>query len=267
MRGKTLRARSIAISTDTETMPEPTSSKLNALLAAVRGCRACEAHLPLGPRPVLRAAASARILIVGQAPGLRVHTTGLPWDDPSGARLRDWMGVTKDAFYDESRIAIIPMGYCYPGRGNGGDLPPRRECARLWLDHLLANLPRIELTILVGLYAQRHFLGARRQPTLAATIEAWREYSPTYLPLPHPSPRNTPWLQRHSWFEQQLLPELRMRVETILFHAGESSQQTAGLQCRSRTSRTQRRRGALGRIGAPNSPRPNSSRGVKSDKR
>ena len=202
-------------------MREPTYATLDTLLAAVRGCRACEAHLPLGPRPVLRAAVSARILIVGQAPGLRVHTTGVPWDDPSGTRLRDWMGVSKDAFYDESRIAIIPMGYCYPGRGNGGDLPPRRECAQLWLDHLLARLPRIELTLLVGLYAQRHFLGGHRKPSLAATIEAWREYSPTYLPLPHPSPRNTPWLQRNSWFERQLLPELRSRIEAIL-HGSES---------------------------------------------
>jgi len=132
------------------------------------------------------------------------------------------MGVTKAAFYDESRIAIIPMGYCYPGRGNGGDLPPRRECAQLWLDHLLANLPRIELTLLVGLYAQRHFLGGDRKPSLAATIKAWREYSPAYVPLPHPSPRNTPWLQRHSWFERQLLPELRSRIQAILFHAKEN---------------------------------------------
>lgn len=193
-------------------MPEPSYATLDALLAAVRSCRACEAHLPLGPRPILRAAASARVLIVGQAPSLRVHTTGLPWDDPSGERLRDWMGVTKNTFYDESRIAIIPMGYCYPGRGQGGDLPPRRECAQLWLGRLLEKLPRIEVTLLVGLYAQRHFLGVRRKSSLAATIEAWQEYAPACLPLPHPSPRNTPWLQRHSWFERNLLPELRLRI-------------------------------------------------------
>ncbi len=203
-------------------MPEAAYATLDELLAAVRNCRACEAHLPLGPRPVLRAAATARILIVGQAPGLRVHATGVPWDDPSGERLRDWMGVTKDVFYDESRIAIIPMGYCYPGRGGGGDLPPRRECAELWLGPLLAKLPRIELTLLVGLYAQRHFLGARRKPSLAATIEAWREYAPAHLPLPHPSPRNTPWLQRHPGFDRELLPELRLRIDTILADAGES---------------------------------------------
>jgi uracil-DNA glycosylase len=126
------------------------------------------------------------------------------------------MGVDKEVFYDESRIAIIPMGYCYPGRGSGGDLPPRRECAQLWLDHLLAKLPLIELTLVIGHYAQRHFLGRRRKESLAETIKAWREYSPAYIPLPHPSPRNTPWLQRHFRFESELLPELRARIGRIL---------------------------------------------------
>lgn len=185
---------------------------LEALVAAVRNCRACERHLPLGPRPILRAAATARILIVGQAPGLRVHTSGIPWDDPSGERLRAWMDVSKEVFYDESRIAIIPMGYCYPGRGSGGDLPPRRECAQLWLGHLLARLPNVSLTLLVGQYAHRHFLGNRRKSSLAETIKAWREYGPAFIPLPHPSPRNTPWLQRHPEFDQELLPELRRRI-------------------------------------------------------
>ncbi|MHB1311703.1 MAG: uracil-DNA glycosylase family protein [Gemmatimonadaceae bacterium] len=185
---------------------------LDALLAAVRACRVCEAHLPLGPRPVLRASTTARILVVGQAPGERVHRTGIPWDDPSGERLRAWMGVDKETFYDDTRIAIIPMGYCYPGRGKGGDLPPRRECATLWLDLLLARMPRIELTLLVGQYAQRHFLRNRRKRTLAATVSAWQEYAPQYLPLPHPSPRNQPWFQRHPWFEQQLIPVLRARI-------------------------------------------------------
>lgn len=195
---------------------EATYRTLGSLLAAVRRCRACEADLPLGPRPVLRAAATARILIAGQAPGLRVHTTGLPWDDPSGERLRGWMGMGKDVFYDESRIAIIPMGYCYPGRGNGGDRPPRRECAELWLDRLLAKLPRIELTLLIGLHAQRHYLGNRCKSTLAETARAWRDYAPQYIPLPHPSPRNTPWFQRNPWFQQELLPELRTRVAALL---------------------------------------------------
>ena len=196
--------------------PETAYRTLESLLAAVRNCRACEAHLPLGPRPVVRAAVTARVLIVGQAPGLRVHATGIPWDDPSGERLRSWMGVGKDVFYDESRIAIIPMGYCYPGRGKSGDMPPRRECAELWLDHLLAKLPRIELTLLIGLHAQRHYLGGRRKSTLAETTLAWQEYAPQYIPIPHPSPRNTPWLQRNSWFEQQLLPELRTRINALL---------------------------------------------------
>jgi uracil-DNA glycosylase len=189
---------------------------LEALLASVRACRVCEAHLPLGPRPVLRASATARILIVGQAPGARVHKTGIPWDDASGERLRCWMGVSKDVFYDESRIAIIPMGYCYPGRDKSGDLPPRRECADLWLEQLLARLPLIELTLLVGRHAQRHFLGSRCKPSLAETTKAWAEYAPAYVPLPHPSPRNTPWLLRNSGFERHLLPELRKRICALL---------------------------------------------------
>jgi uracil-DNA glycosylase len=171
--------------------------------------------LPLGPRPVLRAAASARILVVGQAPGVRVHASGIAWDDPSGVRLRKWMGLDTREFYDESRVAIIPMGYCYPGRGNGGDLPPRRECATLWLDQLLARLPQVELTLLIGLYAQRHFLGNRRRQSLTQTVRAWRDYAPQYLPLPHPSPRNTPWFQRNPWFEDELLPGLRQRIESL----------------------------------------------------
>ena len=189
---------------------------LDALLAAVRSCRACEAHLPLGPRPVLRAGETARILVVGQAPGMRVHRTGVPWDDPSGERLRVWMGVDRDVFYDEARIAIIPMGYCYPGRGKGGDLPPRRECATLWLGQLLARLPRIELTLLIGQYAQRHFLGSRRKPSLAATVRSWQAYAPHYMPLPHPSPRNQPWFKHHPWFEWQLVPMLRKRINALV---------------------------------------------------
>ncbi len=187
-----------------------------ALLAAVRACRACEAELPLGPRPVVQASRSARILLVGQAPGLRVHTTGIPWDDPSGERLRGWMGVDEGTFYDASRIAIIPMGFCYPGRGQGGDLPPRSECATLWLDQLLERLPHIELTLLIGQHAQRHFLGNRRGQSLAATVEAWRDHAPRYLPWPPPSPRNQPWFKRHPWFERELLPVLRERIATLI---------------------------------------------------
>jgi uracil-DNA glycosylase len=186
------------------------------LLTAVRACRACEAHLPLGPRPVLSVSAQARILIVGQAPGARVHQSGIPWDDASGVRLRAWMGIDEPTFRDASRIAIVPMGFCYPGRGAGGDLPPRPECAELWLDQLLARMPAIQLTLLVGQYAQRQFLRNRRKSTLAATVRAWTEYWPRFVPLPHPSPRNTPWFRKHPEIEHELLPALRMRVAEIL---------------------------------------------------
>ena len=194
----------------------PTYRNLPELLQAVRACRVCEAHLPLGPRPVLQAGVGARILVVGQAPGARVHASGVPWDDASGDRLRSWMGINKATFYDPEQVALIPMGLCYPGRGAGGDLPPRAECAPLWMAALLAKLPRIELTLLIGMYAQRHFLGALRQRTLTETLRHWQDYGPAYLPLPHPSPRNTPWFKAHPWIELDLLPTLRERVQTLL---------------------------------------------------
>ena len=190
-------------------------ASLDQLLVAVRACRACERHLPLGPRPILQAHTAARILIVGHAPGLRAHTTGIPWDDPSGERLRDWMGVGRDTFYDASRVAIIPMGYCYPGRAGGGDRPPRRECAELWHARLLAHLPAVELTLLVGQYAQRHFLRGRRRSSLTETTQAWQDYGPEYFPLPHPSPRNQPWRVRHPWFDRDLVPALRARIAML----------------------------------------------------
>ena len=152
------------------------------LLTEVRSCRACEQQLPFEPRPLLVAATTARLLIVGQAPGARAHESGIPWNDSSGERLRKWMDVDHRHFYDERRIAIIPMGYCYPGRGRSGDLPPRRECASLWLDQLLEHLPRLQLTLLIGQYAQRHYLGSRRKSTLTETVRAWREYHPTFYP-------------------------------------------------------------------------------------
>ena len=191
-------------------------ARLDALLLAVRGCRVCEAHLPLGARPVLQAHERARILVVGQAPGRRVHETGIPWDDASGERLRAWMGVDRRTFYDAATIAIIPIGLCYPGRGGGGDLPPRRECASLWLAPLLARLPRVETTLLIGSHAQRQFLGSRRKRSLTETTRAWREYAPRFAPLPHPSPRNQPWFARHPWFESQVLPALRARVKALV---------------------------------------------------
>ena len=190
---------------------------LAALLREVRSCRLCEGVLPLGPRPVLRVSVAARILIAGQAPGTRVHETGIPWNDPSGDRLREWLQLSRDVFYDESRIAIIPMGYCYPGRnGRGGDLPPRKECAERWLPRLLEHLPNRALTLLVGGYAQHHYLGHRVKATLTKTVRAWREYAPDYIPLPHPSFRNLRWLKQNPWFEEEVIPALRKTVRRTL---------------------------------------------------
>jgi len=165
---------------------------------------------------VFRASPSARLLIVGQAPGRRVHETGIPWNDPSGEVLRDWLVTDRDTFYDTSRIAIVPVGLCYPGTVDGADLPPPRQCAPLWQPRFRAALPRIELTLLVGSYAQNYHLGSRRKASLAETTRAWREYAPRFVPLPHPSPRNQPWFARHPWFESQVLPALRTRVRSLV---------------------------------------------------
>ncbi len=188
---------------------------LAALLREIRACSVCAAHLPLEPRPVLRAKASARLLIIGQAPGTKVHESGIPWNDRSGDRLRDWLQLDHALFYDESRVAIMPMGFCYPGVDrNGGDLPPRKECAPLWHARVMQRLPNIELTLLVGSYAQAYYV--RRQATMTATVQAWRQCLPSYLPLPHPSWRNTAWIKRNPWFERELLPELRVRLRKLL---------------------------------------------------
>jgi len=184
---------------------------LQKLLREVRACRQCEQVLPFEPRPVLRARAGARLLVVGQAPGTRVHETGIPWNDPSGDRLRRWLAMDRDTFYDDSRIAIVPMGFCYPGKGKSGDLPPRPECAELWHEKILGCLPELELILLIGQYAQRHYL-PKRGRTLAETVQRWRDYGPRFMPLPHPSPRNQLWLKRNAWFEKDLVPELRERV-------------------------------------------------------
>lgn len=189
---------------------------LDGLLERIRGCRLCEAHLPLGPRPVLRAAAGARVLIVGQAPGRRVHETGIPWNDPSGDLLRAWLDIDRETFYDASRIAIVPAGFCYPGKGRAGDLPPRPECAPAWHAPLRALLPHIRLTLLIGQYAQAHYLGDARKATLAATVRARAEYGPEFLPLPHPSPRNRRWLRLNPWFDAEVVPELRERLRSTL---------------------------------------------------
>ena len=190
---------------------------LDRLLRDARACRVCEADLPLGPRPVLRAGVNARLMIIGQAPGTRVHETGIPWNDPSGERLRQWLDLDPERFYDQNKIAIVPMGFCYPGREpKGGDKPPRPECAPLWHPPLRAALQQVGLTLLVGLYAQRHYLGPRRKASLTETVRAWRDYLPEELPLPHPSWRNTAWLKRNPWFEAELVPDLQGRVAALL---------------------------------------------------
>lgn len=188
------------------------TAPLDALLHGIRACRLCEAHLPFEPRPLVRAGASARLLIAGQAPGARAHESGVPWNDASGIRLRQWLGVEREAFYDESRIAIVPMGFCFPGKGESGDLPPRPECAQTWHPKLLPLLPDVRLTLLIGHYAQVFFLGKRRKTTLTDTVRAWRDYLPNALPLPHPSPRNQLWFKMNPWFEAELVPELRVQV-------------------------------------------------------
>ena len=203
--------------TRTTQPPGDDADAFQTLVAEMRACRLCAAHLPLGPRPVFRLSPSARLLIVGQAPGTRVHETGIPWNDRSGERLRAWMGVDAATFYDERRIAILPMGLCYPGVDKaGGDRPPRPECAPVWHPRAAPFLARIELTLLVGAYAQAYYLGRARPATLAATVAGWRDHGPQFLPLPHPSWRNTGWLKRNPWFEAELLPELRQRVAALV---------------------------------------------------
>ncbi len=196
--------------------PLAAPSELDQLLAQIRACRLCEASLPLEPKPVLRASATATLLVVGQAPGTLVHGSGIPWNDASGMRLRDWLRIDRDSFYDESRVAIVPMGFCYPGRGASGDLPPRPECSQTWHPRLLPMLGEVRLILAIGQYAQQYFLGAQRKKTLTDTVRAWQEYAPRYFPLPHPSPRNIAWFQHNPWFEREVLPALRERVALAL---------------------------------------------------
>ncbi|NMP02363.1 uracil-DNA glycosylase family protein [Pseudoalteromonas arctica] len=186
------------------------------LIDQVSKCVICDPHLPLGARPVIQFNPNARILIAGQAPGIKVHETGVPFNDASGNRLREWLGLTRDEFYDANNIAILPMGFCYPGRGKSGDLPPRKECAPAWREQLLAALPNIELTIVLGKYAQVYHLPETKKMPLTELVKSWREYWPNYLVLPHPSPRNNIWLKKNPWFEQDVLPELGKRIATIL---------------------------------------------------
>jgi len=187
---------------------------MNHLLARVRACEICASDLPEGPRPVLQAHPSALILIAGQAPGRRVHASGIPFQDPSGVRLREWMGVTEEEFYDETLVAILPMGFCYPGSGSSGDLPPRPECAPAWREPILSQLRCVELTLVLGKYALEYHLGTSGRVTEA--VASWEDHWPSRVPLPHPSPRNQSWFKRHPWFEREVLPRLRKRVRALI---------------------------------------------------
>lgn len=193
-----------------------TTPHLDHILQQIRQCQLCIQHLPLGPRPVVQASSTAKLLIIGQAPGIRVHETGIPFNDPSGDRLRDWLGIDRELFYDLARVAIMPMGFCYPGTGKSGDLPPRKECAPQWHQQIVEQLPQIELTLLIGLYAQQYYLPTRHK-NLTDTVRHWQQYQPQFLPLPHPSPRNNIWLKRNPWFSQDVLPSLKHQV-TKLFN-------------------------------------------------
>ena len=185
-------------------------------VAKARACDICKVHLPLGPRPVFQISPTARILVAGQAPGRRVHETGMPFNDPSGDRLRDWMGIDRTVFYGAKKIAILPMGFCYPGTGKSGDLPPRPECAPKWRRQLLDFLPGIQLTLVIGQYAHDWHLGGLRKDTLTDTVRNWEEYWPKILALPHPSPRNNIWLKKNPWFSETVLPVLKTKVAQIL---------------------------------------------------
>lgn len=191
---------------------------LETLVAKIRKCKECSAVLPCAPNPVFRLGSpDARILIIGQAPGMKAHLSTTPWNDPSGDRLRDWMGVSKEQFSDVTKIAIMPMGFCFPGTGKSGDLPPRPECAPLWHDQVLKHLPNIKLTLLIGRYAQEHYLGDRRKETLSDTVKKWQEYlKDGYLPLVHPSPRNQIWLKKNPWFKKEVVPNLQKSVTRLM---------------------------------------------------
>lgn len=191
-------------------------TSIETLLQEVAQCRLCEAHLSLGPNPVLQINQAARILIAGQAPGVKVHESGIPFDDASGDRLRSWMGLDKAIFYDASQIAILPMGFCYPGRGKSGDLPPRPECAPAWRERILESLPNLKLTLAIGKYAQAWHLPDAEYSTLTSLVQNWQSCPPDVIPMPHPSPRNNIWLKKNPWFEKSLVPQLTKRVQMAL---------------------------------------------------
>ena len=189
---------------------------MNQLLAEIRKCTACAKHLPLGPRPVIQISPSSKIMIIGQAPGSKVHTSGVPWDDASGEELRWWLGVTQDQFYDRNLFGLMPMGFCYPGKGPSGDLPPRQECAPLWHAQILKRLKRIELTILIGQYSQRYYLGDKFNPSITENVKNFKKFLPHYFPLVHPSPRNRIWQKKNEWFLKKNVPVLQKMVSEII---------------------------------------------------
>ena len=189
---------------------------MNELLNEIGSCTVCSSFFVHSPRPVVKASRSAKLLIIGQAPGRRVHESGIPWDDASGKNLRDWLGLSDDIFYDEERVALIPMGFCYPGSGKSGDLPPRPECAPLWHERLLQACESVQLTLLIGQYAQKYYLSSNAKSNLTETVKSYTDYLPHYFPLPHPSPRNRIWMKKNPWFESNLMPELKKRVRKIL---------------------------------------------------
>lgn len=189
---------------------------MKKLLGEIRACTVCRKYLPNIPRPVLQAGIDAKILIIGQAPGQKVQTSGIPWDDQSGNELRRWLGVTKEQFYDEKTFALVPMGFCYPGKGSSGDLPPRPECAPLWHATLLKKMKKIKLVILIGQYSQKYYLGDQIKPTLTETVKNYKSYLNQFLPLVHPSPRNKIWQKKNAWFEVEVVPKLQMIVKNVL---------------------------------------------------
>lgn len=182
---------------------------MEKLLSEIRACTICKEGLPLGPRPIISAHPNSKIALIGQAPGSKVHATGVPWDDPSGKQLRKWLGVTDEAFYDERFFALIPMGFCYPGKGKSGDLPPRPECAPRWHDPVMEQLSSLEVIVLIGQYAQQYYLGDKKKQNLTETVRSYKTYLPKFFVLPHPSPRNRFWLQKNPWFEKEVLPTLK----------------------------------------------------------
>ncbi|MGB5466705.1 MAG: uracil-DNA glycosylase family protein [Sedimenticolaceae bacterium] len=196
-------------------MPPDDDDPFAQLIVSVRQCRLCEESLPMGPRPVLQIDPRARILIAGQAPGRRVHETGVPFDDPSGDRLREWLGMPRDLFYDATKVAILPMGFCYPGTGKSGDLPPRPECEKAWRTQLMGCMKDVRLTIVIGQYAQKWHL-PQAQKNLTETVRAWKDYGDRVIPLPHPSPRNNIWIKKNAWFADSLLPVLKKSVRAAL---------------------------------------------------